>query len=42
MPDLSADCDTDHHLVFAEVRKKLTVIKQAARLLMWKDIISGS
>ena len=25
-----ADCDTDHYLVFAKVRERLAVIKQAA------------
>jgi carbonic anhydrase len=41
-----ADCDTDHHLVFAEVRKRLAVSKQAAQNLKdnedinkaWKNI----
>ena len=42
MFDLSADCDTDYHLVSAEIRKRLTVSKQAARMLMWRYIMSGS
>ena len=41
-----AECDTDHCLVFAEVRKRLPVIKQAAQNLKdnedinkaWEDI----
>ena len=28
-----ADCDTDHHLVIAKVRKRLAVGKQAAQRL---------
>jgi len=35
MFDHSADCDTDHHLVLEKLEK-------AARMLMWRDIISGS
>jgi hypothetical protein len=34
MFDLSADCDTDHHLVLEKLEK-------VARMLMWRDI-SGS
>jgi hypothetical protein len=28
---MGADCDTDHHLVLAKVRKRLAVRKQAAQ-----------
>jgi len=33
------DCDSDHYLVVAKVRGKLTVSKQTAKNLMWKDLI---
>jgi len=35
-----ADCDTDHRLVVAKVRKKFAVIKQKHRILMWRDLTS--
>jgi hypothetical protein len=37
-----ADCDTDHYLVAAKIRKKLAVSEQAAQKLKWRDLISGS
>jgi len=33
-----ADCDTDHYLVIANVRKTLAVGKQAAQRLVGKDL----
>jgi len=36
------DSDSDHYLVVAEVRERLTVSKQDTQKLVWKDLISGS
>jgi len=36
-----AECDTDHYLVFAEVRERLSVSKKEHRIFMWKDLNSG-
>jgi hypothetical protein len=33
------DCNSDHYLLVAKVRGKLTVSKQTAKDLMWKDLI---
>jgi endonuclease/exonuclease/phosphatase family metal-dependent hydrolase len=35
-----ADCDTDHYLVAAKVRERLAVNKQAAQILVGKEIQS--
>jgi len=35
-----ADCDTDHYLMFAKVRKRMAVSRQAAQSFKWKDLIS--
>jgi hypothetical protein len=37
-----ADCDTDHYLMVAKVRVRLTVSKKAAQKFDWRDLISGS
>jgi len=37
-----ADCVSDHYLVAAKVTQRLSVIKQAAYSLIWRDLISGS
>jgi endonuclease/exonuclease/phosphatase family metal-dependent hydrolase len=37
-----ADCDSDHYLMVAEVRERLTESKQEHRILVGKDLISGS
>jgi len=34
-----AECDSDHCLVVAKVRERLTVSKQTAQNLTWKDLI---
>jgi hypothetical protein len=34
-----ADCDSDFYLVVANVMERLTVSKQIAQYLMWKDLI---
>jgi len=33
------DCDSDHYLVAAKIRERLTVNKQTAQNLTWKDLI---
>jgi endonuclease/exonuclease/phosphatase family metal-dependent hydrolase len=38
----AANCNSNHYLVVAKVRKSLTVNKKQHRSLMWKDLISGS
>jgi hypothetical protein len=35
-----ADCDTDHYLMFAKVRERMAVSRQAAQSFKWKDLIS--
>jgi len=37
-----ADFDSDHCLVVAEVRERLTVSKQTAQNVIWKDLIHES
>jgi len=36
-----ADSNIDHYLVAAKVMERLAVSKQAAQILMWKDLISS-
>ena len=37
-----ADYDIDHYLMVAKVRKRLVVVNEQHRSLMWRDLISGS
>ena len=34
------DCDTGHYLVVVNVGERLAVSKQAAQILVWKDLFS--
>jgi hypothetical protein len=36
-----ADSNIDHYLVAAKVMERLAISKQAAKILMWKDLISS-
>jgi hypothetical protein len=35
------DCDTDHYLVVAKVRERLSVSNQQCRSLMWRAFMLG-